>query len=778
MSATESQPSRPSRLWPAVFGTVTFVSAFLLFQVQLIIAKYILPWFGGSAAVWTTCVLFFQILLLLGYGYTHLTRELAPEVRRKLHIALLLLSVAILVVSGLVWRSPITINLSRLFFPSQPTASVLLALLLSVGLPFWLLSTTSPLLQQWFWQTEQRQPYRLYALSNLGSLIGLLSYPFLVEPRLSVIHQGWLWSVAYGVFVSGTIALAMRTRGFHVPEVRKRPGKAAARASVDRPPVMMWVSLAAAGSSMMLATTNYLTQDIASVPLLWVLPLSIYLVSFVITFDNEGTYRRAVVFPAVAVSLAAVCYVLARAGSESIWVEIASLDVALLFVTVLCHGELARLKPSPAALTRFYLWVAAGGALGSTFAGLIAPHVFPGLWEFPISLVVATVLGLVAVLRDSSSWVHQGGPWKLAATVAVAGVLPLLVSAHLIGAMPEANNGIDWALLVAVVALAGLLYWNGRRTGGAPGRGAAQTAMFAVPLLLTVLLWELPSEFGPFPVVLKTRNFYGVLTVLRFSRSSEMGWFDGLYHGRILHGVQAEKPDLRGRPTTYYGNFSGVGLSLLYHPRLNHPDLQQRDLRVGLVGMGVGTILDYGRPGDYFRVYELNPAVVEMSSGSNPLFTNVRDCQAKCDVELGDGRLLLQQEADSGNLQRFDLLVLDAFSGDAIPVHLLTREAFELYLKHLRDDNSIIAVHVSNRTLNLAPVVARIAHDLHLHAVEIDSPARGEIIRPAEWILVSSHRRPIDFPRWALQGDIITELQGAGPLWRDDFSDLLSVIRW
>ena len=780
MPATQELP-RKTNLWPIVFGVVVFSGAFLLFQVQLIIAKYILPWFGGSAAVWTTCILFFQILLLLGYGYTDVTRHFAVARRRDLHIGLLLVSVLLLVAFGIAWRSPITINLGRLIVPSQPTASVLLVLLLSVGLPFFVLSTTSPLLQQWFWQSEQSQPYRLYALSNLGSLLGLLTYPFLVEPRISVIQQGWIWSVSYIAFAGGTVVLALRSAKVAVSQPAEKvrhSRKSAAAASVPMSTVFLWVSLAATGSAAMLATTNYLTQDIASVPLLWVLPLSIYLISFVLTFDSERTYRRAIVFPGVAVSLAGVAYVLAEVGTRAIWLEIAVLNLALFFVTVLCHGELARLKPSPSGLTRFYLWIAAGGALGSTFAGLIAPHVFVSLWEFPITLVASVILGLVALLRDKASWLRRTGAWKVALVTAFGGILPLLVSAHAIGNIPEANSQVDSILFIALIVLAVFLYWRERKTETETGRGFAFTGLFTTPVLLALLLWELPTQLVDLPVVTKSRNFYGVLSVFRQSNAGEVGPLKRLYHGRILHGLQAEKPEFQNRPTTYYGTLSGVGIALLHHPRLNNPDLQQRDLRVGVVGMGVATIVDYSRAGDYFRVYELNPAVVELSRGPDPMFTNVRNCQGKCDVEIGDARLQLQEEADSGMLQRFDVLALDAFSGDAIPVHLLTREAFQLYLKHLRDDSSIIAVHVSNRALDLAPVIARLSHELGLHAVQVESHARGEVIQPSVWILVSRRESPVDFPRWALQGDRVTELLGRGPLWTDDFSDLLSVIRW
>jgi len=773
--STAPTPPAQRTAWPLLFGVVTFVSAFLLFQVQLIIAKYMLPWFGGSAAVWATCVLFFQILLLTGYAYTHGTRKLDGRKRFRVHAALLGGSVLLLAVEGFKWRSPIAPAMNRLYSADAPTLSVLVVLLVSVGLPFWLLSTTSPLIQDWFWRIEHRSPYRLYAISNLGSLLGLLTYPFLFEPTLSVIRQGWLWFGGFVVFSGGVLACGARASREPAPEAKPRRKKAAV--AVDSGQAFWWVLLAAAGSACMLATTNYLTQDIASVPLLWVLPLSIYLISFVLTFESDRLYRREIVLPLLFVSLAGVYFVLARSGLVRVMIELPIVNAALLFATVVCHGELARLKPAPESLTRFYVWVAFGGALGSSLVGLVAPHVFSGVWEFQICLVLVAILAALMPLRDRTSWIHTHPSWKVAGATTLFGVLPLALVYILLPLLPQVDETstdirwVAWTLLAVSVISSAWMLWKARHDDASFGRPWSFTMAFLVPAFLVVQFWTLPQLFGQ-QLVLRTRNFYGVLSVTKVFLGNEFGDFYTLYNGRVLHGRQALKPELQTRPTSYYGNYSGVGLSLLDHPRR-----KMSGIRVGVVGMGVGTVMAYAERGDFFHVYELNPDVAALSNGPKPFFTYLRDCLGKCEVSVGDGRLLLQNEADSGDFQKFDVLVLDAFSGDAIPVHLLTREAFELYLRHLRDPDSVIAVHVSNNVLNLRPIVGRIAHELGLHAISVDSPRRGEVILPSVWIIVSRNPHPLILPADALRLDDISELGPAGPLWTDDFSNLLSVIR-
>ena len=778
IAATEIQSaSAPSRGARAIlYGAVTLLSAFLLFQVQLIVAKYMLPWFGGTASVWTTCMVFFQVLLLLGYGYTHATRKLQRRRRFALHAGLLGVSVLALALAGLAWRSPITPGMAALMLPGRPTLSVLTVLLVSAGLPFWLLSTTSPLLQDWFWQTEQRPPYRLYALSNLGSLAGLLTYPVVVERTTTVFQQGWIWAGAYAAFAAGTIVCGWMNRD---PVVGEPRAVIDVRAGLVKNPgagqVAMWVALAAAGSALMLATTNFLTQDVAAVPLLWVLPLSIYLLSFVLTFHSARIYRRGVVYPLLAAAMGGLCYALARSGSTKIWMEFALASVVLLLGTLVCHGELARAKPGAQHLTAFYLWLSAGGALGSSLVALVAPRVFGGVWEYQCALFAVALLGAIVLLRDGESWARRAAAWKVVGVAAVVGLVPVMAALdYKPGDVGEARK-VHAILLGVCLAAALLLAWYRSARGGWTLVPAA-VAMLAGPVVLGVFLLQ-TARYTDGDLVTRSRNFYGVLSVFEREGDEKLGYYYLLYNGRIVHGLQSRKPELRRLATTYYAADSGLGFAVSFHARRSNPDPQERNLRVGVVGLGAGTTLSYAGPGDYFRVYDLNPRVLELSSGPTPYFTYLRDCQGKCEVVLGDARTSMQQEADGGHLQKFDVLVLDAFTGDAIPVHLLTREAFELYRKHLRDENSVLAVHISNRVLDLAPVVARLAKEEGLAGWNVDSEDEGDLIYQSDWIVLGQHPPGYLVPPGSKTAVSALGQVQPGPLWTDAFSNLVSVLR-
>jgi len=774
---TTGPETQPQRLPRFLYGAVTLLSAFLLFQVQLIISKYILPWFGGTASVWTTCVLFFQIMLLLGYSYTHLTKKLGGDLRFRVHAGLLTIAVALLIAEGLLWRSPITPSMTHLLSPDRPTLSVLIVLFVTAGLPFWLLSTTSPLLQDWFWQIEGRSPYRLYALSNLGSLVGLLTYPFLFEPLTTVFRQGWLWTSGFILFAAGAVTCGWAARAtVGVVEPGKKKQRLSGAARLRRGDIAMWVALAGTGSALMLATTNFLTQDVASVPLLWVVPLSTYLISFIFTFENDRFYRRWIIYPLLPVGLAATSYALERGIAFPIRGELWIVNLTLLIGTAFCHGELARSKPAPEMLTRFYLWIAVGGVLGSGFVALLAPHIFAGVWEFQYSLGAVAVLGIVVLLRDRNSWPWRTAAWRIPAATALIGLVPLIAVADILNPKDSAANNLHWIALGLVAALAAFLFTFRRLENLWWARASGQILMFTAPLVLGSILWQ-ATQYTTAPLVTRSRNFYGVLSLHQNYEDEQVGWIYILFNGRTLHGIQSLKPELQSRASTYYGNVSGVGLALLHHLRLQNPDPQQRNLRVGVVGMGAGTVLVYAFAGDYFRVYELNPGVADLSQGPHPYFTYLRNCRGTCEVVIGDARTSLQREAETGNLQKFDVLVLDAFSGDAIPIHLLTREAFELYLRHLRDDQSIIAVHISNNVLDLSPIVARIASALNLNAVRVKSPAQGTLIRPSDWVLLSRRNPPLDLPPDIAKSGIVGPAGKPGPLWTDSFSNLLSVIK-
>ena len=757
------------RAW---YGAVTFLSAFLLFQVQLIAAKAVLPWFGGTASVWTTAVFFFQSVLLVGYGYSHLTGKLGPANRFRLHAALLGLSLLVLGAAALRWPTPITPSAPALFSPETPATSLLATLLLSVGLPFALLSTTSPLLQDWFAQAEGTTPYWLYAISNAGSLAGLLSYPFLVEPLSTLQVQSWSWAVAYLVFAAGTLVCglqALRQRqaapSGKVPKDAPAPRVPAAR-------VVLWIALAAAGSSLFLATTNYLTQDVASVPLLWVCPLALYLLSFVLTFGREGLYRRLVAYPLLAAGLAISALTLFRdiasfVVRNELWIGCAVVLVGTFF----CHGELARLKPKPQYLTWFYFCVALGGALGSLFVAVIAPRVFPDVWEYHISLVAVALLAVVVVWSDAL----QQRPWVVPALALALGLGPLILAIDITPILPPRERYLHFGLAAAWALLAAALLARRWPFSSVVARHAVVASALVAPLVFAAVLSD-QARFRRGPVLLRERNFYGVLTVYDQDRADPLLHRYELYNGRILHGLQLRDPQNRHRASTYYGNLSGAGVALRFHPRRYNPDPQQQGLRVGIVGMGTGTLLIYETPADYFRVYEVNPAVVQLSRGSDPYFSYLRDARGPADVVLGDARISLQREADAGNLQKFDVLVLDAFSSDSIPVHLLTREAFRLYQRHLRDDDSMIAVHITNYTLDLAPVVARLASDAGLYGMHVFQEARGNYVQPTDWILLSKKDITLRVPEMPTRVTPL-EAEKVGPLWTDSFSNLFSLLK-
>lgn len=772
MPGTDQNRRVPSL--PALFGGVTLLSAFLLFQVQLILAKALLPWFGGSAAVWTTCVLFFQVVLLLGYGYVHATGRLAARARFRLHAALLLLSAGWLAFHGVLWRAPLLANAPPLAGADRPTLSVLAALAIAVGLPFWLLSSTSPLLQDWWARARVDTPYWLYALSNLGSLAGLLTYPFVVEPTLSLQRQAWLWAAGYLLFCAGVIVCGWSSQFTAFTAPAAAPAVAAEPRRGDQ--VALWIVLPAAGSALFLATTNFLLQDIASTPLLWVPPLALYLLSFVVVFSSDRLYRRFWAYPILAIMTAVAVHLLYRSGFVAVRTEIWVYNLVLFFATLFCHGEVARLKPEPRRLTSFYLYLSLGAALGSAFVTLLAPRIFPDVWEFHGALVAVAVLAVVVLWRDRDGWARRAAAWQLPAAALGMGVLPLWAAFHIIITPPPMIRGALWiaAALYAVLAVG---FWlGGHARPDTPGvRRWANASMLGAPLLLAFALAVIAS-YSPGPEIARRRNFYGVFSVVEEGRGDPERDMYELYHGRTLHGLQSRNPAFRHRPASYYSNWSGVGLALRYHPRRWSPDPAERSLRVGVLGLGVGTVATYGLRGDDFRVYEINPAIAALSAGENPYFTYLRDSLATTSVVLGDGRLSLQREADAGRGQQFDLLILDAFNGDAIPLHLLTREAFALYVKQLRNRDSMIAVNITNRVLDIRPVVARLAMEFNLEGMRVEAPRRGDTIPATDWILLSLGNATLKMP--PLPPDVrLSGLGAPGPLWTDDFTNLLSLLR-
>jgi SAM-dependent methyltransferase len=666
-----------------LYAATIAVSAFLLFLVQPVVAKQILPWFGGSSAVWTTCVFFFQFLLLAGYAYAHaLVRYLPARLQLIVHVTLLALSFACLpILADAGWKPAGN---------EDPGVRILGLLLATVGLPYFLLSTTSPLVQAWYARRVD-SPYRLFALSNLASLAALLSYPVVFEPLIATKVQAFLWSGGYALFLvlcGATAVYSLRgILGTGGTAVRLEPGPAPR--FVER---LQWVALPAAASFLLVAVTNHLTQNVASIPFLWILPLTLYLLSFILCFDGRGWYRRGLFLPLAAVAVVAMAWV-QRDFSLTHDLKLAvPVHAAGLFVLcMLCHGELVMLKPRPARLTEFYLLIALGGALGSLLVSVIAPHVLPGDFEFAIGLVIA---GLVLAVRSAPT-----------------GRLPSLGAA----------------------AVAGFVGW------------AAYDYVHTVVDDTRVL----------------KRNFYSSLRT-RDEVHSE-GTVRKLIHGTINHGEEFVDADKRGRPIAYLGPNAGIVLAL---EALRHPNM-----KVGIVGLGAGTMAGCAQAGDLYRFYEINPQVIELAQSE---FGYLRECQGKVELVLGDGRLALEREPPQG----FDLLAADAFSSDSVPMHLMTRGALQQYMRHVRP-GGVVVFNVTNRYLDLAPVVQRLAESLGLHARLVSHEPTDEeysLYSSTDYVLVTADPKLFERPQLAGVAEEIS-IPRKVSVWTDDFNNLLEALR-
>jgi hypothetical protein len=676
-----------------LFASTILLSAFLLFLVQPIIAKQILPWFGGTSAVWTVCLVFFQVLLLLGYTYSHLvTRHLAPRQQARLHIALLLASLLFL---------PIIPSVA--FKPAADTDAamrILLLLTATIGLPYFLLSTTGPLLQKWVApRFPEKTVYRLFALSNFGSLIGLLAFPFAIEPFTTSRTQSIVWSGAYALFVLVCAFSAWKSsrgpEGPHVVDTSAPAADAPAGPAPSGRDYAMWLAFSALGSVMLLASTSHITQNIASVPFLWVLPLSLYLLTFVLAFEGRGGrgwYERWMMFVTLLFVVGMAAGLSAGRGVLDVSLAVPLYSVGMFVSVFFCNGELALHKPAPRYLTQFYLTISLGGALGGLFVGLVAPRLFPTTFELPLALMALAAMGLVVV-------------WN--------------------------NKFLIGPALVASLATA----WYG-------------------------------SEYLTFlrdDVIYMHRNFYGTLRV------REQGTGDlqvrRLLHGVILHGEQSTTAPDRLEPGTYYARTSGVGRAIEARQSAG-------PVRLGVVGLGVGTLSAYGRAGDTVRFYELDPDVLALAKN---YFSYLPSSPSNLEFVIGDARLSLERELARGAKQGYDVLAIDAFSSDSIPVHLITREAIDLFMQHVAPDG-ILAIHISNRFLDLKPVLANIAQSLGLAARLVsDSPTGSGSASMTDWVLIARTDAP--FAHELLGVATPVEPNPAFSLWTDQFNNLLDVLK-
>jgi len=745
-----------------LYALTILVSAFLLFQVQPVIAKIILPWFGGSAAVWTTCLLFFQMALLLGYLYAHaVIRYLKPRMQMVVHAALLLVSASALpIYPSLAWKPSGT---------EQPTFAILRLLAITVGLPYFLLSTTGPLLQAWYSRRfKGAMPYRLYALSNAGSMFALLSYPVLFEPLFTTHQQSWMWSAGYVVFVVLCGFSAFRSGTSPAVE------EAAETEPAERPALrqyVLWLALPACASVLLLAITNHLSQNVAAIPFLWVLPLSVYLLTFILCFEGSGWYNRSAYLPLLGVALASMAYAdtMDATGNVPIKILVPLFSMGLYTCCMVCHGELVRLKPHPRYLTQFYLMIAAGGATGGLLVGVVAPYVFNALYELQIGMAACALLTLLVVRDQFRSLLD---PLRTVAGACALGLIGAIAyglrGQLLIVARSAVNLAVKhWSepdsfmnyVLLAVLLVSAVVALLALHAGRIRGRWAAFGSELVVLVLLGYLAFharQLTSGYR-----LTVRNFYGALRVRDSGEPTEFDATRTLTHGTINHGEQFLNPARRDLPTTYYGPNTGVGIAIREKQKTGA-------IRVGVIGLGTGTIAAYGRLGDYYRFYEINPLVLRLAYSE---FMFLPDCKGKVDVAMGDARLSLEREA----AENFDVLAVDAFSSDSIPVHLLTREAMSLYFHHLKPDG-ILAVHISNRFLDLQPVLAGETAATGTVARTVDTEDdESQDVFGATWVLIASPATGFDDAE--MNGSTPIETKRTVRLWTDDYSNLFRILK-
>jgi len=698
------------------FAVTIFLSAFLLFQVQPLIGKYILPWFGGSPGVWTTCMLMFQMLLLAGYGYAHFaTTRMKPRTQGIVHLVLLLASLAMLpIVPDDSWK------------PSgeeSPVWRILMLLGGTIGIPYFLLSTTGPLLQSWFAREyPNRSPFRLYALSNFGSLLALLSYPFIVEPALKLGTQAAVWSMLYSTFTlfcgwnavklirfSKSAAPSLGSANATMQISAAQVAAARSPAPVAGSTKALWVALACTASVMLLATTNQICQEVPVTPFLWIAPLAIYLVSFILTFDAPRWYRRDVFGPLLVLSICAAWYVVDNSPTIRHDTQLVVYGITLFAVCMTCHGELVRAKPDASNLTLFYLLISVGGALGGLFTALVAPRIFTGYMEFQLGLGATCVLLLVCLGRDERSPFFQLKPFSA------------------------------WcAMGCGCMALCAAL---------------GKQALASDPTAIT-----------------SARNFYGPLKIVN-RKSETLGPQVAMVHGRIVHGVQCTNEDLRRMPIAYYGPESGFAVANRLHPARKLAGAEARGLRIGVVGLGAGVISAYGQAGDSIRYYEINPDVIRMAQQH---FSFLKDSPAKNDIVLGDARVCLERELAAGS-QKFDILVIDAFSGDAVPMHLLTRECFRTYAAHLADGGMIV-MNISNDNVDLAPVVRGHAAELNIELRSLGSSEdKSRSITRSDWVILTRNEKFLNDPE-AVSHFRRMPSERAPIMWTDDFGSLRQVL--
>lgn len=703
----ESEPSASSGKGAGrMYAAVLFLSSFLLFAVQPIVGKFLLPYFGGTPAVWSVSLFFYMFLLLAGYAY-------AAFVARKgraglaAHAGVLAVALLALTAAFIAWKAPLSPPLGGIMGASvDPVLKVLFALALSTGLPYLLLSTTSTIVQYWAGLGGAgARAYRLYALSNAASFLALLSYPFLTERLLSLKSQMLLWSVAYAAYAALMLFLVLRVRK---GAARQASAEAGGFVSVGKRDALAWTLFALLPSYLLVATTAEITQSIAPVPFLWILPLSLYLLSYIVSFSGRQAHWGFATFLLV---LSLLAYPIALLPDATVAQTVPLFSAILFLAGIVFHGELYRRRPGVASLPTFYLYASLGSALGGALASIAPPLVFNALWEYPIGLIVTAAVALK------------------------------LSSRRLRELLRPSQFQLARGLIVALACYYGLS---------------------------TVINAYDPSLFNRSPgltLIEQSRNFFGYQSVVHSEKDDGSGSVSKatLYlHGSIIHGSQFDYPRDK-EPTLYFVPESGVGTAMRYSIARN-----PEGLRAGIVGLGVGTLAAYCRPGDHYRFYEINPDVTRVAYER---FTFLGQCPS-VEVIEGDGRLSLEREVAQGD-EKYDILVIDAFSDDAIPVHLITRESFGLYLDRLAE-NGVLVMQISNLHIDLAPVLKAISKEYGIPMGVITRVENGTLVSSSRWAVFSRD------PGFFADDTVATKLDQAPikdvRVWTDDYSNILSVL--
>jgi spermidine synthase len=716
------------------------------------VAKMVLPLLGGTPGVWNTCMVFFQAALLAGYGYTHATAAwLGVRRQAAIHVGLLLLPLLTLPIAVPIgWSPPLKEN---------PVPWLLTLLLMSVGLPFFMISASAPLLQKWFASTGHlaaKDPYFLYGASNLGSVGALLSYPLLVEPNLRLADQSWVWSVGYGlmvVLILGCAVMLWRSPmvdaenlspgAFH--DLQRTSSIANDVSNLTFSRRMRWAILAFAPSSLMLGLTTYITTDIAAVPLLWVIPLAIYLLTFILVFARKPILPHRLMMRVFPILISPMVILMMSNTPGPMWLLL-PLHLLVFFVaSMICHGELVKDRPSTQHLTEFYLWMAMGGVLGGLFNALLAPVIFNTVAEYPLAIVLA------CLLRPSTKPYPQK-PFNRWFDIG----LPLLLGMLVVGlGLGLKASGIEsvWLWLSLMLGLPVVICFSFRDRPIRFGLGIGA-------IILANMFFSSMQE----RVLFTERSFFGVYRV----KVDHDEKYRSLVHGTTLHGMQSLDPTRSKEPLTYYYSTGPIGqVFVTFNGELAKP-------HVAIIGLGAGSLACYGQPGQHWTFYEIDPAIEQIAQR---YFTFLRDCAPKISVVLGDARLSLAKAPD----RYYGLIVLDAFSSDSIPVHLLTREALGLYLAKLAD-SGVLAFHISNRSLNLEPLLGNLAQSVGLAGLSQDdlnvSETEAKSGKAAsQWVVMGRQKEDLaklaQDPRWKLLPGRLGE-----NVWTDDFSNIISVVKW